>query len=1011
MARIELKTFTGGLVLKPAADDLRPEQLQDAQNVDITIQPGTINVRRGIDKAFTTSYGSEIDLFWADVLDTAGLLIRSDDTLYDGDDNPILYNLTTTAQMRFCEFAGWVILCNGESNWKYKQSMSLDWNGGLTSTFEDDGYADNLEGAFVIFTNYVTGETYRTTFGWETKHILDTYDGLYSPDVYTSSVEQALIDSVASPALNELAFFLSCNSAIQDDSSNSISVAATNASYTTGAYKISPASVRFGGNGYLTVSDDAALSPGSDTVFWDFYFRLDDLDADQGFFQHVDNNTSGAENGVSCWWLGEGRRLRIQAYDSGSEILDLSATPGIAADAWTHVCIFVGASYAYVYINGIQEAISSEFSPVTFPNYAADMEIGRAYNFDDNETVYLTGYVDKFRMATDTDMTDRFVADDSVWVEHTDNTWWYTDTVDSLWNDTNNRWESEWDPVEGHYEIELLDRVNAVYGSSYNGYWPTDTRFDYVRIYHDAPTALTVKIDDTNRTQIFYESDYTSGDSITVPWNGYDLTLIKMTCASAFNVSKVEFYMETIHYPDAEAEYEAPAGSLVEWTIDQPVQLGITAPDSAPSVATGAAGALTGTYSYKVTFLNNDGFESNPSAASSDVSPSSEKVELTDIPISSDPQVTSRRIYRTEAGGSTYKLLTTLTNNYATTYSDNTEDTSLGSTVETDHDVATAFSEVHNHESLLWGVDASAKNKIWYCNQFDEWEYFDGTNYEDFGSSSDETQVLETLAEYLCIVQDTKIMKYNTEEDPEEKSESLSQRGTPSQKAAIRAGDALAIIDASGIYWFDTVKDILFSQYVDPIFDPEGDNSDRISTSYLDNIAAGYLDEKLWVSYTRAGQTENDRTLVYDKEAKCFQGMIDKGFIAFAVDKDTKTVYAAGTDGYIYQLDTGNDDDSVAISWYAQTKDLAEELGGRFVYKRGGTIRVDLDPQSDDLTVAVYLDGTSRQSRTYDDSSRAVKEFRIDPDYDFYRLSVRFSGSTDAVQKVHGLMIETQEIS
>jgi len=105
---------------------------------------------------------------------------------------------------------------------------------------------------------------------------------------------------------------------------------------------------------------------------------------------------------------------------------------------------------------------------------------------------------------------------------------------------------------------------------------------------------------------------------------------------------------------------------------------GITKPAAAPTVATGAAGVLTGDYKYAFSFLNSTtGHESTRSALSAQVSPSSEKVELSVMAASADTQVTDKRIYRTTAGGAIFFLLTTITN-ATTTFSDNVADTALG---------------------------------------------------------------------------------------------------------------------------------------------------------------------------------------------------------------------------------------------------------------------------------------------------------------------------------------------
>lgn len=103
---------------------------------------------------------------------------------------------------------------------------------------------------------------------------------------------------------------------------------------------------------------------------------------------------------------------------------------------------------------------------------------------------------------------------------------------------------------------------------------------------------------------------------------------------------------------------------------------GITAP-GALTAAVGTAGALTGTYYYKVTYVTADGETELGTVAS--VVLSAQRASLTNIPVSSDPKVTSRKIYRGVAGNSTnFFLVTTLADNTTTTYTDNTEDNALG---------------------------------------------------------------------------------------------------------------------------------------------------------------------------------------------------------------------------------------------------------------------------------------------------------------------------------------------
>lgn len=131
---------------------------------------------------------------------------------------------------------------------------------------------------------------------------------------------------------------------------------------------------------------------------------------------------------------------------------------------------------------------------------------------------------------------------------------------------------------------------------------------------------------------------------------------------------------------------------IVQWLISAytgsfAFPLGVTwgeigtgiAPDTAPAVATGAAGVLTGAYQYLVTFTTASG-ETTAGPPSSTVNPSSQQVSLTVIPTGISGTVTGRNVYRTKANGSTFFLLTTISDNTTTTYTDNTADGSLPST-------------------------------------------------------------------------------------------------------------------------------------------------------------------------------------------------------------------------------------------------------------------------------------------------------------------------------------------
>lgn len=117
------------------------------------------------------------------------------------------------------------------------------------------------------------------------------------------------------------------------------------------------------------------------------------------------------------------------------------------------------------------------------------------------------------------------------------------------------------------------------------------------------------------------------------------------------------------------------------------VQALTDAPASAPTVAAGAAGNPDGTYRYKVTFLNADGKESGAGPASSSITVTLDRIDLSNIPTCGAGQDCSgRNIYRTKNGGTLYYLVTTIANNTATTVTDNTADASLGAALRLNFD-------------------------------------------------------------------------------------------------------------------------------------------------------------------------------------------------------------------------------------------------------------------------------------------------------------------------------------
>lgn len=109
----------------------------------------------------------------------------------------------------------------------------------------------------------------------------------------------------------------------------------------------------------------------------------------------------------------------------------------------------------------------------------------------------------------------------------------------------------------------------------------------------------------------------------------------------------------------------------------EPVPEAPTAALASPAVA---GNVDNGVHRYRVTFVTASG-ETDGGTISSAVTVADKtvngKITLSAIPLGGSA-VTSRKLYRTAAGGSTYLLLATIADNTTTTYTDNVADTSLG---------------------------------------------------------------------------------------------------------------------------------------------------------------------------------------------------------------------------------------------------------------------------------------------------------------------------------------------
>jgi len=162
------------------------------------------------------------------------------------------------------------------------------------------------------------------------------------------------------------------------------------------------------------------------------------------------------------------------------------------------------------------------------------------------------------------------------------------------------------------------------------------------------------------------------------------------------------------------------------------------------------AGGLTGAYYYAMTYVI-DGVEIILGTVSNTITVSSKSIDL-DLPVGI-ATCTARKIYRTEAGGSTLKLLTTINDNTTTTYQDNTADGSLGANIpSTNSSCPTPQFITVKDEKIIGAVNANRPNYL-YVTEFEVEVFFNTSGvYDVSGVGNDNSPLTGLIEDYNQIV-------------------------------------------------------------------------------------------------------------------------------------------------------------------------------------------------------------------------------------------------------------------
>ena len=405
--------------------------------------------------------------------------------------------------------------------------------------------------------------------------------------------------------------------------------------------------------------------------------------------------------------------------------------------------------------------------------------------------------------------------------------------------------------------------------------------------------------------------------------------------------------------------------------------LGIEAPTSAPTLAEGTAGALSGTYKYVITYMRSGNFqvESNPGPESSPITVTEKIINLSAIPVSSDPKVDKKRIYRTTEGGAIFFWVADIAN-AATTYEDNIAE--LGDEVSYDRypPPAAMFAEVW--DDRVWFVPKSDRNQLQFTNKGSAEEMAYDNIIQVKGKDSDEIMMIKAYK--VGEIESLYILKHKSFY----RLDKIGDSSYELTKVPFSTGtDALASVAVGGglMMWYSKRGLEVFNGQVllnPPISDLIPKTLASINQAAI-NKAFGEINEKegeYWLSVPSGASTEPDLVIVFDylrgkiSPYRFYKKLTSMHNIR---DANSKLQFITGSsDGNLYTQDSGYTDDGTVIEANFMTRQyccLTNEKGlwnvlrrlfAEYICPAGSKVVLNIyKNQGKFPTVSAQLDGST----------------------------------------------------
>lgn len=460
---------------------------------------------------------------------------------------------------------------------------------------------------------------------------------------------------------------------------------------------------------------------------------------------------------------------------------------------------------------------------------------------------------------------------------------------------------------------------------------------------------------------LYTRHDQDGANTMVAWWNGSLYTYNAVSFVTVASAQSVYSAGTRVYASEYENHLFFCNGSGIPYKYggsnDEFTRHGIYPPDSTATATTASTGnVLTGNYRYAMTNVNTNLVESDYFELAS-FTASSENILLSSLPVA--PQsygVDTRNLYRTEAGGSVFKRLATISDNTTTTYEDGIADGSLGVDAPADQGVPPSFEATIYHASRLFFVDPTD----WFVKYTEIGNPYvtKALSFLRVGDTAGDKPRSFAIYDNSLIVfcEKNPWLIYMPSTDPAEWAvlRVRANYGCRSPKGTFNFSNQVMFpaLDAGNFVGFSAVQGTTTTPSATFLTGSAISSdlmSDRIEPDMLqinegaaDEITSYVFQNKAYISVPfGTGQTSNNRIYVYDfspgrVRREDFSWVPWDGINAYDfTDLDGKLYAQSSVDnGFVYELNTTTyNDDGTAINSYIWSKEFSGVDGDEYTFK------------------------------------------------------------------------------